>query len=86
MEIKTIISYLFLLQALTDILNIAAAPKPATENNVYKCRDFYDGKQTYFKTNVNTAFSVVAKNMGAKSNNHFYHTTISTNNIQQTAI
>lgn len=72
MEMKSIISYLFLLQAIINIVNPGTA-KPVPVQHIFRCRPTGKYKSISYKNNIDAALAAVAKNIGAHKG--FYHAT-----------
>ncbi|KAI3495237.1 hypothetical protein L1887_37478 [Cichorium endivia] len=76
MEMKSIISFLFLLQPMINVVNLSMA-KVQPENNIYKCRNTGNYTTANYEKNLMSALDGVANNIAAHKG--FYHSSSGAN-------
>ncbi|KAI3515344.1 hypothetical protein L1887_14211 [Cichorium endivia] len=66
MQMKSTMSFLFLLQTLINVVSAFKPPPiPPEDINIYRCRNTGNYTSTNYKNNLISALSAVAKNIGA---------------------
>ncbi|KAI3515340.1 hypothetical protein L1887_14204 [Cichorium endivia] len=85
MEMKSTMSFLFLLQTLIIVVSaFKPPPLPPEDINVYRCRNTGNYTSTNYKNNLISALSAVAKNI--RAHDGFYISSAGTTTEQVNAV